>query len=159
MAWLLHKYWNLLKGWKRIIYIHLKLLLRMFSAYEYFIFHDPLPRISSLVSSVRHCLQSHRGMKVLKEISVDKLEYISLLLLKNDTIWTPKVVNVSLIRGVGKGWNFIIPFVRKQWILYIIQSVSVELRPYRGLAVTSRDDVIDGRPPYWRYFFRAARTF
>jgi hypothetical protein len=23
--------------------------------------------------------------------------------------------------------------------------------------VTSRDDVIDGRPPYWRYFFRAAR--
>jgi hypothetical protein len=26
---------------------------------------------------------------------------------------------------------------------------------YRGLAVTSRYDVIDGRPPYWRYFFRA----
>jgi hypothetical protein len=24
---------------------------------------------------------------------------------------------------------------------------------YKGLAVTSRDDVIDGRPPYWRYFF------
>jgi hypothetical protein len=23
--------------------------------------------------------------------------------------------------------------------------------------VTSRDDVIDGRPPYWKYFFRAAR--
>jgi hypothetical protein len=23
--------------------------------------------------------------------------------------------------------------------------------------VTSRDDVIDGRPPYWRYFVRAAR--
>jgi Fic family protein len=30
-------------------------------------------------------------------------------------------------------------------------------RAYRGLAVTSRDDVIDGRPPYWRYFFRATR--
>jgi hypothetical protein len=29
---------------------------------------------------------------------------------------------------------------------------------YWGLAVTSRDDVIDGRPPYWRYFFRAARV-
>jgi hypothetical protein len=28
---------------------------------------------------------------------------------------------------------------------------------YKGLAVTSRNDVIDGRPPYWRYFFRAAR--
>jgi hypothetical protein len=28
---------------------------------------------------------------------------------------------------------------------------------YRGLAVTSRDDVIVGRPPYWRYFVRAAR--
>jgi hypothetical protein len=27
---------------------------------------------------------------------------------------------------------------------------------HRGLAVTSRDDVIDGRPPYWRYFYRAA---
>jgi hypothetical protein len=27
---------------------------------------------------------------------------------------------------------------------------------HRGLAVTSRDNVIDGRPPYWRYFFRAA---
>jgi hypothetical protein len=26
----------------------------------------------------------------------------------------------------------------------------------RGLAVTSRDDVIDRRPPYWRYFFGAA---
>jgi hypothetical protein len=24
---------------------------------------------------------------------------------------------------------------------------------YKGLAVTSRDDVIDGRPPHWRYFF------
>jgi hypothetical protein len=24
---------------------------------------------------------------------------------------------------------------------------------YRGLAVTSRDDVIDRRLPYWRYFF------
>jgi hypothetical protein len=33
-----------------------------------------------------------------------------------------------------------------------------ELFGYRGLAVTSRDDVIDGRPPYWRYFFRAARV-
>jgi hypothetical protein len=29
---------------------------------------------------------------------------------------------------------------------------------YRGLAVTSRDDVIDGCPPCWRYFFRAARV-
>jgi hypothetical protein len=28
---------------------------------------------------------------------------------------------------------------------------------YRGLAVTSRDDVIDGCPPYWRYFFHAAQ--
>jgi hypothetical protein len=28
---------------------------------------------------------------------------------------------------------------------------------YRGLAVTSCDDVIDGRPPYWRYFVRAAQ--
>jgi hypothetical protein len=29
----------------------------------------------------------------------------------------------------------------------------------RGLAVTSCDDVIDGSPPYWRYFFAPARRF
>jgi hypothetical protein len=30
---------------------------------------------------------------------------------------------------------------------------------YRGLAVTSRDDVIDERPPYWRYFFTPRGKF
>jgi hypothetical protein len=30
---------------------------------------------------------------------------------------------------------------------------------YRGLAVTSHDDVIDRRPPYWRYFFVPRGTF
>jgi hypothetical protein len=36
-----------------------------------------------------------------------------------------------------------------------IHHVSGPARRWRGLAVTSRDDVIDGRPPYWRYFLRA----
>jgi hypothetical protein len=39
----------------------------------------------------------------------------------------------------------------------IHQSVNIAEYEYRGLEVTTRDDVIDGRPPYWGYFFRAAR--
>jgi hypothetical protein len=43
--------------------------------------------------------------------------------------------------------------------MYVYKKHAFQINPtaYSGLAVTSRDDVIDVRPPYWRYFFRAAR--
>jgi hypothetical protein len=40
--------------------------------------------------------------------------------------------------------------------MYIYNTLPPSHKVNRGLAVMSHDDVIDGRPPCWRYFFRAA---
>jgi hypothetical protein len=70
------------------------------------------------------------------------------LKLRDGSNFYPPGSSLDLVQG--KAWLNTLLFYTD----FCFGHVGDEATPvYRGLAVTSRDDVIDGRPPYWRYFF------